>query len=346
MGAPKQKWTPEEEAALRAGVEKYGPGKWRAIQKDQELGPCLSTRSNVDLKDKWRNMNVGSSGHGSREKSLKSLTWHGSGKATDEPIAAVPLASLPGDHSAEDTHGGADALVPLDSSSDRKSLGLRYKNLILEAILGLKDPNGSSTAAIASYIEDHVPVPSNFKRLLSSKLRDLTIQGRLIKIRQNYKVNDFEHPQSKIEPPVPPERENRHSPIVNGNAARQLQGAVKTMDQNQLGGNDGQLTTIHVKNSVMRRGEHPSKKVRMDVDIAKPKLKASEEAARAAAWAVAEAEAAATAAEQAAKEAEAAQAEAEAAEIAAEIVALAAKPQKSRKVHATEFIMEDMAIVV
>lgn len=50
MGAPKQKWTAEEEAALRAGVEKYGPGKWRAIQKDGKFGPCLTSRSNVDLK--------------------------------------------------------------------------------------------------------------------------------------------------------------------------------------------------------------------------------------------------------------------------------------------------------
>jgi hypothetical protein len=50
MGAPKQKWTAEEEAALRAGVEKYGPGKWRAIQKDSKFGPCLTSRSNVDLK--------------------------------------------------------------------------------------------------------------------------------------------------------------------------------------------------------------------------------------------------------------------------------------------------------
>ncbi|CAI7764015.1 unnamed protein product [Closterium sp. NIES-53] len=50
MGAPKQKWTAEEEGALRAGVDKYGPGKWRAIQKDPVLGPLLTHRSNVDLK--------------------------------------------------------------------------------------------------------------------------------------------------------------------------------------------------------------------------------------------------------------------------------------------------------
>ena len=50
MGAPKSKWTSDEEKALRVGVEKYGPGRWRAIQKDSELGPVLMTRSNVDLK--------------------------------------------------------------------------------------------------------------------------------------------------------------------------------------------------------------------------------------------------------------------------------------------------------
>lgn len=50
VGGPKQRWTTAEEAALRAGVEKYGPGKWRAIQKDPSLGPFLTLRSNVDLK--------------------------------------------------------------------------------------------------------------------------------------------------------------------------------------------------------------------------------------------------------------------------------------------------------
>lgn len=50
MGAPKQKWTPEEEAALKAGVRKHGPGKWRTILKDPEFSGVLCLRSNVDLK--------------------------------------------------------------------------------------------------------------------------------------------------------------------------------------------------------------------------------------------------------------------------------------------------------
>jgi len=50
MGAPKQKWTAEEEAALKAGVVKHGAGKWRTILTDPEFSSILRMRSNVDLK--------------------------------------------------------------------------------------------------------------------------------------------------------------------------------------------------------------------------------------------------------------------------------------------------------
>jgi len=56
MANAKYKWTRAEEDALRDGVRKHGPGKWRTIQKDPELGDVLRARSNVDLKDKWRNL--------------------------------------------------------------------------------------------------------------------------------------------------------------------------------------------------------------------------------------------------------------------------------------------------
>lgn len=50
MGNPKQKWTSEEEEALRAGVKKHGIGKWKNIQRDPEFSHLLSSRSNIDLK--------------------------------------------------------------------------------------------------------------------------------------------------------------------------------------------------------------------------------------------------------------------------------------------------------
>lgn len=50
MGNRKQKWTSEEEEALRAGVAKHGAGKWKNIQKDPEFNHLLFSRSNIDLK--------------------------------------------------------------------------------------------------------------------------------------------------------------------------------------------------------------------------------------------------------------------------------------------------------
>lgn len=48
-------WDEEEEQALRAGVKKHGLGAWEVIRTDDEF-PILSTRSGVQLKDKWRNL--------------------------------------------------------------------------------------------------------------------------------------------------------------------------------------------------------------------------------------------------------------------------------------------------
>lgn len=52
------RWTAEEEGALRAGLAKHGFGKWQAIicDPDPSIGPLLLKRTNVDLKDKWRNI--------------------------------------------------------------------------------------------------------------------------------------------------------------------------------------------------------------------------------------------------------------------------------------------------
>ncbi|XP_078442436.1 uncharacterized protein LOC144712123 isoform X1 [Wolffia australiana] len=49
-----KKWTTEEEEALRKAVEKHGSGQWKFIlQRHPEV---FEERTEVDLKDKWRNM--------------------------------------------------------------------------------------------------------------------------------------------------------------------------------------------------------------------------------------------------------------------------------------------------
>ncbi|CAM6032814.1 unnamed protein product [Sphagnum compactum] len=194
MGAPKQKWTPEEEAALRAGVEKYGPGKWRAIQKDSKFGPCLTSRSNVDLKDKWRNMSVSANGLGSsreRGKPLALMPPPGMLTLMDDALAIDPLATMaPADVKGD----GADI------SSDRKSLGPRYDDMVLEAVLGLKEPYGSSNASIANYIEERHPVPSNFRRLLTTKLKSLALSGKLVKSDDANKIRTPRFPRDPRDP--------------------------------------------------------------------------------------------------------------------------------------------------
>lgn len=76
----KQRWSQQEEAALRQGIDKYGAGKWRHIQKDAEYGPLLAARSNVDLKDKWRNLTADQT-----TKAAKARSGGGSGgRATNK----------------------------------------------------------------------------------------------------------------------------------------------------------------------------------------------------------------------------------------------------------------------
>jgi len=58
MGAPKVRWTQEEEDALRKGVKDHGTGRWKHIKHDPKYKEVLNNRSNVDLKDKWRNILV------------------------------------------------------------------------------------------------------------------------------------------------------------------------------------------------------------------------------------------------------------------------------------------------
>ena len=50
----RDRWLAAEEADLRAGVAKHGKGRWRRILNDPAYS-FKNSRTNVDLKDKWRN---------------------------------------------------------------------------------------------------------------------------------------------------------------------------------------------------------------------------------------------------------------------------------------------------
>ncbi|KAL7002906.1 Telomere repeat-binding factor 1 [Sarracenia purpurea var. burkii] len=283
MGAPKQKWTPEEEAALKAGVVKHGAGKWRTILKDPEFSGVLYLRSNVDLKDKWRNMSVMANGWGSREKARLALKRMRPASKQDEN----PLALSTVDQSDEEI---VDAR-PLAVSSGSPQTGvpkrsiIRLDNLIMEAINNLKEHGGSNKTTIAAYIEEQYWAPPNFKRLLSAKLKFLTANGKLIKMKRKY----------KIAPPSALLDKRRNPPML------------------LLDGRHGTSPKVDRDDDI-----NVLTKAQVDLELAKMRSMTPQEAAAAAAQAVAEAEAAIAEAEEAAREAEAAEADAEAAQAFAE----------------------------
>ena len=51
-----QRWTVKENESLRRGVENHGVGNWVDMLRDPDL--IFISRSNLDLKDKWRNLSV------------------------------------------------------------------------------------------------------------------------------------------------------------------------------------------------------------------------------------------------------------------------------------------------
>ncbi|VAH34993.1 unnamed protein product [Triticum turgidum subsp. durum] len=67
-----------------------------------------------------------------------------------------------------------------------------YFEMIKEAIAALKDRTGSSSVAIAKYIEEKhgKSLPANFKKMLSVQLRASASKGKLVKVKASYKLSD------------------------------------------------------------------------------------------------------------------------------------------------------------
>ncbi|CAK8562526.1 unnamed protein product [Lathyrus sativus] len=172
MGAPKQKWTAEEEAALKAGVLKHGSGKWRTILTDPDFCAILRTRSNVDLKDKWRNINV-TAIWGSRQKAKLALKKNLPVPKLDNNQLA--LSKVVQREDILDIKPLTISSGAVQSSNSKEQLSRLGDSHVLEAIVNMKDPKGSDKAAIASYIEEKhkykvMPSPTVSEKRRSSSL--------------------------------------------------------------------------------------------------------------------------------------------------------------------------------
>ncbi|XP_028763143.1 telomere repeat-binding factor 4 [Neltuma alba] len=182
MGNQKQKWTAEEEEALLAGIAKHGPGKWKNILKDPEFAPFLTHRSNIDLKDKWRNLSVNTAAQGSKDK------------ARNPKIKAVLPASVTSIQNATPTapvRQSATSDTAVDDASHKAQdvkNAPRYNGMVFEALSTIKDTNGSDINTIVSFIEKRHKIPPNFRRALSTRLRRLVAQGKLEKVQNCYKI--------------------------------------------------------------------------------------------------------------------------------------------------------------
>ncbi|KAJ6331041.1 hypothetical protein OIU76_009606 [Salix suchowensis] len=201
MGNPKQKWTSEEEEALRAGVAKHGTGKWKNIQRDPEFNPHLCSRSNIDLKDKWRNMTVSAGSQSVKDKSRTTKV-----KSNSDAAAAAPLPN-------PQTSAAAAADVAIDDYSEAAAdskTAPKYNAMIFEAISAYNEPNGADTSSIISYIEKRQELPQNFRRQLSSKLRRLVAQEKLEKVQNSYKIKKVSSFGTKT---PTPKKEVRPKPV-------------------------------------------------------------------------------------------------------------------------------------
>ncbi|XP_042047367.1 telomere repeat-binding factor 4-like [Salvia splendens] len=226
MGNPKQKWTAEEEEALRAGVAKHGAGKWKNIQRDPEFNHLLFARSNIDLKDKWRNLSV-ASGQGLRDKPKATK-----GKANPAEAPATPLPTAQTSGSAAPSSKGASTDVATMDSSKPLPEGIgaaKCTAMIFEALSTLNDLKGSDSSAIASFIEKRYEVPHNFRRSLTSRLRTLVQQDKLEKVNNYYKIKNSAALDTKppAPAPVPRQRDVQPRPIQSiGNLADTVEEAA------------------------------------------------------------------------------------------------------------------------
>eukprot|EP00235_Prasinoderma_singulare_P003941 CAMPEP_0119183536 /NCGR_PEP_ID=MMETSP1315-20130426/64387_1 /TAXON_ID=676789 /ORGANISM="Prasinoderma singularis, Strain RCC927" /LENGTH=394 /DNA_ID=CAMNT_0007177917 /DNA_START=29 /DNA_END=1213 /DNA_ORIENTATION=+ len=106
-GSRRLRWSVAEEQALRDGIAKFGLGKWRAIQKDPNFGPILTIRSNVDLKDKWRNLCK------EEAKVAKVAQIGDQRKAADKAASAAASAGADGNAYAAAAPTGGSAAAPV-----------------------------------------------------------------------------------------------------------------------------------------------------------------------------------------------------------------------------------------
>lgn len=181
MGAPKVRWSQAEEEALRSGVKRHGTGKWKTIKTDAEFEKVLANRSNVDLKDKWRNIRAAEEGRSGAGRGSPP-----SGSAGKAPGAARQKKRKPADRDAPGRKaspgGGGGPARNGNGSPPANGSGLSLEEMIMSGVIRLKD-SGATAPAIRDWVRKRYAssLPSSLATDVTSALSRMVATGKLAK---------------------------------------------------------------------------------------------------------------------------------------------------------------------
>ena len=150
-------FTKAEEAALRRGVEVHGTGAWAVILGSGRFAP---QRTNVDLKDKWRNMATGTEKGAAEEKRLARLI-------RKRPARALPPA-------ADSRAAAAAKRAP---HVDEQLVGLRP---YLSDIHRLYQETEGLKHASASYMSKQTDINAKMRAILIDWLVEVHLKFKLV----------------------------------------------------------------------------------------------------------------------------------------------------------------------
>merc|ERR1711934_209294 len=88
-------------------------------------------------------------------------------------------------------HSSEEIIMPRTPAKKAKKAAAShppYATMVQEAIKDLKDRTGSSTVAIAKWVESKYTLPDTFKKSLSTALKKMTEDGKLVKVKASYKL--------------------------------------------------------------------------------------------------------------------------------------------------------------
>lgn len=188
MGSEKKmKWAAEEEEALRAGVARYGQGRWKTILRDPTLSPSLSHRTNVHLKDKWRNImkdRTKTSGTDILINEENRGPAALADNADENDISQREKEAALADNADKSVVSPQEAEAALADNTDKIVVSPQetkatppYKTLILKAILSTKDPKGSEISAIVKFIKVSSCSIFSFATYMTNLLRSIPLES-------------------------------------------------------------------------------------------------------------------------------------------------------------------------